>query len=127
MGTQQQTIGETLTKNRGCTTTVAIGQNGRRIFGKFDSSKGQDYFKTLDPNAWQARYGIDIKAIKGNLVGERASRDVLEEKARLTGDPLELVNHLDYIATDMDLTDTKFVAMASNRNLPVWDGLITKL
>ena len=76
-------------------------------------------FNGMDPVQFQARYGVSLRDVKGNTVGERFSHDALVDWVRSGAARLPSA----YYVTVQDDNDAKFVTCGGG--LAVWDSRIS--
>lgn len=74
MSTTYPTVGHAL-RAIGASRTIALAQDGSHVHGVFDPDVALSSAAMPSAASFRARYGLDLAALRGNLVGERYSPD----------------------------------------------------
>jgi hypothetical protein len=117
------TIGHWLFSTLGARESRALRQpDFQPIKGVFDPDKGAVPDLVTSATAFQARYGLPLKDLKGSEIGEGAVPDKPTLEARIHADdnPCLLDNHRNYVVTDVDIVDLRYVARSGR---PIWESI----
>ena len=117
------TIGHWLFSTLGARESRALRQpDFQPVKGVFDPNQGATPDLATSATAFQARYGLPLKDLKGSEIGEGAVPDKteLQERVRRADNPCLLVNHTAYVVTDIDVLDLRYVARSGR---PIWEAV----
>jgi hypothetical protein len=103
-----KTLGEALFAI-GFTQTVWVNKDNinKHDVGSFNPNA--DWSGSFDKAKFNARYGAGAWDRKGDLVGERYARDVVEGVVRHPTNPLQILNNQQYVIAQQDDVDVKMV------------------
>jgi hypothetical protein len=95
------------------------------IMGVFDPDKGSVPDLVANAAAFEARYSLPFKDLKGSEIGEGRVPDKTELQACVRGadNPCLLDNNTAYVVTEVDVLDLRYVARSGR---PVWEFIETQ-
>jgi hypothetical protein len=117
------TLGHWLFSTLGARQSRALRQpDFKPIMGVFDPDQGAVPDLVVNAAAFQARYSLPLKDLKGSEIGEGAVPDKTTLEARIHADdnPCSLDNHKKYEVTDVDILDLRYVARSGR---PIWESV----
>lgn len=124
------TIGNWLFSTLGARESRALRQpregepGATPIIGVFNPDAGAVPDALVNRDAFQARYGLDLRQLKGSEIGEGVVPDKseLQERVRRSDNPCQLDNNAAYVVTETDVLDLRYVARSGE---PVWNFIKT--
>jgi len=104
--------------SRGATRSLYIPSENVNLRRTAPFNPSEAYNPWGPAESFVKRYGVSIFSVKGNTVGERFSRDGLQEY--MSYDPIGL--GAGYQVTEQDCLDAKF--LTTNGQTAIWDSMI---
>ena len=104
--------------NRGALRSLYIPSENVNLRRTAPFNPAEAYSLLGPVESFAKRYGVSIFSVKGNTVGERFSRDGLQEY--MSYDPIGL--GAGYQVTEQDCLDAKF--LTTNGQTAIWDSMI---
>jgi hypothetical protein len=114
-------LGHWLFSTLGARETRALRQpDFQPVKGAFNPDTGSVPDLAVNQAAFEARYSLPFKNLKGSEIGEGRVPDRTELQACVRGsdNPCQLVNNSAYVVTEVDVLDLRFVA---RNGRPVWE------
>src|SRR4030095_4195165 len=115
------TLGHWLFSTLSARETRALRQpDFQPIKGVFNPDQGSVPDLAINAAAFQARYSLPFKDLKGSEIGEGRVPDRTELQACVRGadNPCLLNNNTAYVVTEVDVLDLRYVARSGR---PVWE------
>src|SRR5689334_1803873 len=83
------------------------------ILGVFRPDQGAVFDLMVNPAAYQARYGLVLSDLFGSEIGEGEVPDKseIQERVRRADNPCLLDNNQNYVVTEIDILDFRYVAL----------------